>query len=50
VTALVTEAKAAGIPVVTMTETIEPPGASFVAWQVAELKALQAALRQSTGR
>lgn len=50
VAALADEAKAAGIPVVTMTETIEPPGTSFVAWQVAQLEALRSALATSTGR
>jgi zinc/manganese transport system substrate-binding protein len=46
----VEEAKAAGIPVVTVTETLTPAGASFQDWQVAQLRALVAALHQATGR
>lgn len=37
-------AKAAGIPVVALTETLSPKGASFQDWQVAQLTALQTAL------
>ena len=44
------EAKAAHIPVVTVTETLSPATASFEAWQVAELQALERALKQATGR
>ncbi|WP_037911591.1 metal ABC transporter solute-binding protein, Zn/Mn family [Actinacidiphila yeochonensis] len=43
-------AKAAGIPVATVTETLAPAGASFQQWQTAELKGLAAALHQATGR
>ncbi len=43
-------AAARGIPVVALTETLSPAGASFQQWQVAELSALAAALRQATGR
>jgi zinc/manganese transport system substrate-binding protein len=43
-------AKAAGIPLVTVTETLTPAGASFQAWQVTQLKALVAALATATGR
>jgi len=43
-------AKAAGIPLVTVTETLTPAGASFQEWQVAQLKALAAALAAATGR
>ena len=43
-------AKAAGIPSVTVTETLTPAGASFQEWQVAQLKALAAALAAATGR
>jgi zinc/manganese transport system substrate-binding protein len=46
----VDEAKAAGIPVTTITETLVPAGATFQAWQVAQLQALAAALHQATGR
>jgi zinc/manganese transport system substrate-binding protein len=49
VQAQVDEAKAAGIPVSTITETLTPAGASFQDWQVAQLGALRAALRQATG-
>jgi zinc/manganese transport system substrate-binding protein len=43
-------ARARGIPVTTITETPSPAGASFQAWQVAQLRALAAALRKATGR
>jgi zinc/manganese transport system substrate-binding protein len=43
-------ARAAGIPVATITETLSPAGASFEQWQVAELMSLQHALHQATGR
>jgi zinc/manganese transport system substrate-binding protein len=46
-------ARAAGIPVTTITETLSPAGASFQQWQVAQLVALRQALatsvRSSTG-
>ena len=48
--AQVKEAKAAGIPVTTITETMTPAGASFQDWQVTQLKALRAALAQATGK
>jgi zinc/manganese transport system substrate-binding protein len=41
--------RAAGIPVTTITETLVPAGASFQAWQVAELEALRATLAKATG-
>ncbi len=44
------EAKAANIPVTTITETLSPAGATFQAWQVAQLQALAAALHEATGR
>ena len=44
------EAKAAGIPVVTITETLEPATATYQDWQVAQLTRLQAALAQATGK
>lgn len=50
VKAQVDEAKTAGIPVVSITETLVPATATFQAWQVAQLHALQAALAQATGR
>ena len=46
----VTEAKAAGIPVTTLTETLTPAGASFQDWQVAQLNRLKQALAQATGK
>ncbi len=50
VQAQVNEAKAAGIPVTTITETLTPAGASFQDWQVAQLGALKQALGQATGK
>jgi zinc/manganese transport system substrate-binding protein len=44
VQAQVDEAKAAGIPVTTITETLSPESATFQDWQVAQLVALQTAL------
>ena len=43
-------ARAAGIPITTITETLAPASDSFEQWQVAELKALRAALHAATGR
>ena len=43
-------ARAAGIPTVTVTETLSPASDSFQQWQVAQLTRLQAALHQATGR
>jgi len=50
VAAQVAAAKAAGIPVAAVTETLSPAGASFQDWQSAQLQALQAALAQATGK
>jgi len=44
VEAQVAAARAAGIPVVTVTETLTPRGATFQDWQVAQLEALSRAL------
>lgn len=44
VSAQVKAAKAHGIPVATVTETLSPRGASFQDWQSAQLEALQTAL------
>ena len=44
------EATAANIPIATITETLFPAGATFQAWQVAQLQALAAALHEATGR
>jgi zinc/manganese transport system substrate-binding protein len=48
--AQVNAAKAAGIPITTITETLTPAGASFQDWQVAQLTALKQALAQATGK
>lgn len=44
---LVEDAKGAGTPIATVTETLTPEGASFQAWQVRELRGLKAALDRS---
>ena len=44
------EARAANIAITTITETLFPAGATFQAWQVTQLKALETALHQATGR
>ncbi|MDX6355733.1 MAG: zinc/manganese transport system substrate-binding protein [Streptomyces sp.] len=46
----VKEAQAAGIPVATVTETLTPAGATFQAWQTAQLNGLAAALAKATGK
>jgi zinc/manganese transport system substrate-binding protein len=43
-------ARAAGIPITTITETLSPASDTFEQWQVAELRSLQNALHQATGR
>ena len=43
-------ARAAHIPITTITETLSPASATFEQWQVAELQSLQQALHQATGR
>jgi zinc/manganese transport system substrate-binding protein len=43
-------ARANGIPVTTITETLSPAGSSFQDWQVDQLSALKQALAQATGR
>jgi zinc/manganese transport system substrate-binding protein len=50
VAAQVAAAKAAAIPVVPVTETLSPAGATFQQWQSAQLQQLAAALHQTTGR
>jgi zinc/manganese transport system substrate-binding protein len=50
VTRLTEAARAAGIPVVPITETISPASATFEAWQARQLRALAAALGRATGR
>jgi zinc/manganese transport system substrate-binding protein len=48
--ALVDKARAAGIPVVAITETLDPATASFQDWQSSQLTDLQKALARATGR
>jgi zinc/manganese transport system substrate-binding protein len=43
-------ARAHGIPVTTITETLVPAGASFQDWQVAQLRVLRQALALGTGK
>ena len=50
VQAQVRAAKAAGIPVTTITETLTPAGASFPDWQVRQLDALEDALARASGK
>ena len=50
VAAQVRAARADGIAVTAVTETLSPAGASFQDWQVAQLRALSAALARATGR
>jgi len=50
VRAQVNAAKAAGIPVTTVTETLDPATATFQDWQVKQLQGIEAALAQATGK
>jgi zinc/manganese transport system substrate-binding protein len=50
VAAQVTAARAAGIPVVAVTETLAPANATFQQWQSAQLQQLADALHEATGR
>jgi zinc/manganese transport system substrate-binding protein len=43
-------ARAAHIPIATVTETLSPASDTFEQWQVAELEGLERALHQATGR
>jgi zinc/manganese transport system substrate-binding protein len=43
-------ARVNGIPIATITETLQPPTASFEQWQSAQLEGLAKALREGTGR
>ena len=45
----VSAARAAGIPVTAVTETLDPPSATFQAWQTTQLDSLYAALERSRG-
>ena len=49
VRAQLTEAKAAHIPVATITETLAPPQDSYQAWQVRQLAGIEAALARAAG-
>jgi zinc/manganese transport system substrate-binding protein len=42
------EVKAAHIPIATITETLQPAGATFQAWQVRQLMGIKAALMEAT--
>ena len=50
VQAQVKAAKAEGIPVATVTETLTPTGASFQQWQTAQLQVIEQALAKATGK
>jgi zinc/manganese transport system substrate-binding protein len=43
-------ARAARIPVASITETLAPPAASFQAWQVRQLTEIEHALATAAGR
>ena len=49
VQAQVSAARAAGIPVATVTETLDPGNLSFQDWQVRQLRGIEAALGQAAG-
>jgi zinc/manganese transport system substrate-binding protein len=48
-TSLEQKAKSEGIPIVAITETLQPAGASFQGWQLSQLQALARALAKATG-
>ncbi|MER6125319.1 zinc ABC transporter substrate-binding protein [Streptomyces sp. NPDC001795] len=50
VQAQVKEAKAEGIPVATVTETLTPAGATFQQWQTTQLQGIEQALAKATGK
>ncbi|MER6046589.1 zinc ABC transporter substrate-binding protein [Streptomyces sp. NPDC001793] len=50
VQAQVKEAKAQGIPVATVTETLTPAGATFQQWQTSQLQGIEQALAKATGK
>jgi zinc/manganese transport system substrate-binding protein len=41
-------ARRAGIPITTITETLQPASATFEQWQVAQLERIEQALHQAT--
>lgn len=50
VMAQVNAAKAQGIPVAQVTETLAPAGTAFQDWQVQELQGIEDALKQAVGK
>ncbi|WP_274918595.1 metal ABC transporter solute-binding protein, Zn/Mn family [Streptomyces sp. WZ-12] len=50
VQAQVKAAKAVGIPVATVTETLAPAGATFQQWQTTQLRGIEQALAKATGK
>ena len=50
VQALLDQAKAQGIPIASVTETLVPATATFQDWQCAELQGIENALQQATGK
>ncbi|MER5548456.1 zinc ABC transporter substrate-binding protein [Streptomyces sp. NPDC002589] len=50
VQAQVKAAKAQGIPVATVTETLSPAGATFQQWQTTQLQGIEQALAKATGK
>ncbi|GGX42440.1 metal ABC transporter solute-binding protein, Zn/Mn family [Streptomyces noursei] len=50
VQAQVQQAKAEGIPVATVTETLAPAGATFQQWQTSQLQGIEQALAKATGK
>jgi zinc/manganese transport system substrate-binding protein len=47
---LISQARAVGIPVATITETLSPASATFQAWQSAQLQGILDALNQAAGK
>lgn len=47
---LISQARAAGIPVATITETLTPAGGTFQAWQTRQLQGILDALKQAAGK
>ncbi len=47
---LISQARAVGIPVVTITETLTPANATFQAWQTRQLQGILDALNQAAGK
>ncbi len=47
---LISQARAAGIPVATITETLTPASDTFQAWQARQLQGILDALKLATGK